>query len=222
MKYYIINWSDDLRKIGYYPQTGLSKGYNPTLDNSHRKVDQFNFPDFIPNLELELHENAIPTNFIMRIGATFGIIIDDKFKNLLQQFNLPPHHFYKIKVSYNNVILNYYWFHYIVDDFWDYIDLENSTIKITHNTNHENFKIKPIKSIQNLIEIRTNLERGFYLTANELILKKNLPYDIFSLTNELYYPPIISERLKNKLDDECMTGYEIKLFDKIIAIKKPQ
>jgi hypothetical protein len=220
MNYYIINWSDDLKKIGHYPQTALLKGYNPTLSNSHRQVDQFNFPDFIPNLELELHENAIPTNYIMRTGATFGIFIDEKFKNVLQQFSLPPHHFYNIKVTHKNKLLNYYWFHYIVDDFWDYFDLENSTIKIAHNLNHKNFKIKPIKSIQNLIETRTNLERGFYLIANELILKKHLPYDIFKISDGIYYSEIISETLKNSLENKQMTGFEIKPFDKIINAEK--
>jgi|GEM_PF-4022124 len=38
MTYFTLSASRDEKEIGFYPQTTLAKDYNPTLDNSHRKV----------------------------------------------------------------------------------------------------------------------------------------------------------------------------------------
>ena len=94
MKYYSINKvSDDLKAIGHYPQLEFRKGYNPNK-NGCWNVERNNFPDFIPNYELELHPKAKPTNFLPIYSIGFGMIVDKNLKEVLSNFKLPKHHFY--------------------------------------------------------------------------------------------------------------------------------
>ena len=81
MKYYRINSDyDNLEVIGHYPQTSLKKGYNPSLPDSHWAVEPHSFPNFIPNLELELHKDANATDYL-------NLVI---FQGLLLVGNLEP------------------------------------------------------------------------------------------------------------------------------------
>ena len=41
-----------------------------------RNVKYSEFPDFLPEVELEIDANAVPTNFLERAEATFGMIVD--------------------------------------------------------------------------------------------------------------------------------------------------
>ena len=127
MKYYTINPSDDLKVIGHYPQTELrtDKGDNVRI-NGYLAMRPDIFPDFVPNFKLNLHPKATPTNFLPTSPASFGWIVDVKLKSILENHTLPKHHFYKIKVFYNEQILDYYWLHYIVDDFYKFVDKDNS------------------------------------------------------------------------------------------------
>ena len=130
--FYSIGRSDDLKEIGYYPQADLRPGYNPR-QNGHFMVKHYEFPDFIPNLELDLHPKANATNYLdSTAGLTSGFIIDAKFKEILSSFKLPRHHFYPIKVYKDDKLLDYYWFHYIVDDFWQYLDKDKSMAEIVY------------------------------------------------------------------------------------------
>ncbi|WP_111626043.1 hypothetical protein [Gelidibacter algens] len=130
--FYSISRSDSINEIGHYPQADLKKGYNPRK-NGHFMVKPYEFPDFIPNLELELHPKAIPTNYLdSTAGLMNGFILDKKFKELISSFMLPKHYFYPIKVFQSNLLLDYYWFHFIVDDFWEFIDTEKSSAEVVY------------------------------------------------------------------------------------------
>uniref|UniRef100_UPI000555B3CD hypothetical protein n=1 Tax=Aquimarina pacifica TaxID=1296415 RepID=UPI000555B3CD len=124
--YYTISRSHNLKEIGYYPQTSIAKGYNPVLYDGHRNVKVNEFPDFIPNYELDLHSKAKPTSFIHHSVANFGWVINGRLKDIMESYNLLDHHFYKMKLHHNGITLNYFWFHYIVRDFWKYLDKEKS------------------------------------------------------------------------------------------------
>ena len=135
MKYFEIDWDyDNLDVIGHYPQTSLKKGYNPRLPDSHRQVKPHSFPDFIPNLELELHDKAYPTDYIQKF-VSFGMVVNTKFKNILKQFKLPPHAFYPIKVYHKGALLEYFWFHYAINDFFSWLDKEESKALIYDDKN---------------------------------------------------------------------------------------
>ncbi len=39
MKYFTINWSDNLEEMGFYPQLTLNKDYNPSSLYGHWNVE---------------------------------------------------------------------------------------------------------------------------------------------------------------------------------------
>lgn len=220
MKYFLIGASDNINVIGHYPQTELRNSYNPSLPNSHRQVHPHNFPEFDPNLELTLHEKAIPTDFIEKSGASFGMIINAKFKNIIEQFNLPPHRFYPIKVFQKGHLLDYYWFHYVVDDFWKYLDKENSKAVIFDDN-------KNFEAIQNLSldldpEEYKNLEYfelpyNQHLRWEQISFKPDFPnYDLYQ-TKSFGLDTFLSHKLITALEDAGITGFETKPYDKIIC-----
>lgn len=90
MLYFKIFNSGDINEIGHYPQTGLRKGYDPRLPNSHWQVKHNEFPDFIPNYELELHPYAVATNYLDGTGDYSGFLVDGAFKKVLEVHKLPP------------------------------------------------------------------------------------------------------------------------------------
>ncbi|MHA7056064.1 hypothetical protein ACWGOQ_0002520 [Aquimarina sp. M1] len=213
MKYYNIGISDDLEIIGYYPQTELKKGYNPRR-NGCFDVNNHSFPDFVPNYELELHSKAFPTGFLPRAGASFGMIVNEKTKRVFQEHILPPHAFYPMKVYHNEIILKYYWFHCIPNDFWRLIDAENSFAEVF------NFKTRTVVRkilINSRDQIINEIKKNKYpLTLRLGNLKMNsdfFNYDFYKI--DAFNHKIISKRLKNALEAADVTGHITTPFDKI-------
>ncbi len=217
MKYYSIGSSDNLKVIGHYPQTEFKKDFNHGTPNSYRNVHPREFPNFNPDLEITLHKNAIPTDYIEKVGPAFGIIINKIFKTVLEQFNLPPHRFYPIKVYHKAELLEYYWFHYIID-IWEFVDIEKSSAQIFHKFKFEVQEIIPIPNLDSILDFKKSLDRKLKLKINSLILKKNHPkYDAIETTKVEYSGVLLSENLVNTLNEAGLTGFETKPFDKIVC-----
>jgi hypothetical protein len=206
--YYRISENVDLEVIGYYPPVNYKPGYNPQGPNAHWNVKGNVFPDFSPELELVIHENAVPTNFLNRMSiCTFGIIIDEQLKEIIEQHKLPPHHYYPIKVYHKKTLLKYYWLHWIVNDFWDVIDYENTLVKRYSYINPANYTFEPIKSKQNLDAFLKKKEIGFNFGYEKMVFRPGFDYDIYE-TQGADWNNLISEKLKNAMDDGGMTGFE--------------
>lgn len=226
MRFFSIGPSDDLKIIGHYPQTDFRMGYNPDLPNSHWKVKPDVFPDFLPNYELELNKDAFATNLIQGTGGYHGMLIDSKFREIIEKFKLPPHKFYPINVYHRGNRLNYFWFHYIMPNLWENIDLENSKICIKHTSNFENYINLPVieeKYVKKLAELSlskfsNNFE--YNIIPDKIILNSSFQgFDIVEIKH-LYYNPLISFRLRKMLYDNELTGFVTKLYKPLIPYKK--
>lgn len=204
--------SGNLNEIGHYPQTSLKEGYNPNLPDSIWNVKYDEFPNFILNYELELHKNAIPTNYIEGISNS-GMIVDFKLKTILEKANLPEHKFYPIKVYQNGKQIEYYYFHYI-NNFLEFIDKDSSTLRVENSINKKNYVILPFltdSSLNTLINYYLmNFE--YSLTLNKVVLKDDFPnYDLFS-NRPFSTDTIISKSLKKVLDENDIRGLDYKLI----------
>lgn len=202
--------------IGHYPQVQFKKGYNPTLPYSHRQVKGNTFPKFSPELELEIDKKAKPTNYLERTSPSFGFLVDKSFKDILEKHNLPAHAFYPIKVYHNNILLDYYWFHFIVDDFWVYLNLEESSGRI-----HRTGKIDMVKEMvhfesrSQVRAIKKNLGFEYKMRADKLVFNQNFPlYDVYQV-KDIEWHDLISERLKMALEEAGMTGFRAIPFDRL-------
>ena len=185
MEYYLLSRSHNLKITGFDPQSKPKQGFNPTLPDSFWQVHPFEFPDFQPKLDLEMHRRAMPTNYLHYGGGlTVGILVDKKLKELLELFHLPPHRFYKIRVYQNNKLLDYYWFHYIIDDFWDYVDLEKSSLKVfpfnpeVEKTRKEAIPIM-IESFNKVQNLKEEFKKSHHIEFYNIAFKTKMPYDIF-------------------------------------------
>lgn len=218
MRYFSIGSTYNLEVIGHYPQTDFRDGYNPTLSDSHWQVKKNEFPDFVPNFELELHDTAIPTDLIDGIGGYHGLLISSKFKDVLQKYVLPSHHFYPIKVYHKNKLLNYFWFHYLVQDIWNGINLKESEIRIQHSSNKDNMVILPLidKSYVKYLNDYFLNKHEFNLLPEKIVLNKNFKsLDVIDI-DFLYSYPLISNELRKTLLEEGLTGFELKLYKKLV------
>lgn len=217
MNYYIINPSDDLKVIGHYPQTKLrvDEGDNVRVDG-YLAVRAYEFPDFTPKYKLILHPRAKPTNFLPKSPASFGLVVDKKLKFILENHKLPKHHFYKIKVYHKDIELEYYWLHFIVNDFWKFIDHNTSYAEYFKYDNPLKVKVLDKIPIINNNQIMEETKKYDYgsLRIGKVVMKNDFPqYDLYE-TQCINYITIISETLKHSLEKEGITGMEIKPFDK--------
>jgi hypothetical protein len=218
MKYYTISHSSELKDIGYYPQTEINPGYNPTLPKSAYNFPRNTFPNYLPSVELKLNDKAISTNLIDKSTIlSFGIVVDKEFKQLLETFNLPPHRFYPIQVFHKNNLLDYYWMCYIVDSF-EYIDKKKSILGIYHFSSFELKKTIPFPS--NKIKLIKYKESKDILMFHKIYFNENFPnYDLinFSSREGQYLPCLFSERLLRELQKRNLTGITYRQFEKIIS-----
>jgi hypothetical protein len=218
MTYFTLSASRDEKEIGFYPQTTLAKDYNPTLDDSHRKVFWSKFPNFNPVYNLELNANAIRTDYLDAIDITTGFVISPRFKAILETCHLPPHCFYPIKVEHKGMTLDYFWFHHIAD-IYRHIDLMASSVTIFHKFNFKIIENLKIESLEKVKKLKSSLPFDQGMRFNEIVLKRDFPdYDVFDLT-DIQFVSLISERLLDKLQSAKLTGYQAKSYEIIKSSK---
>lgn len=212
--YYSYSFSNDLKVIGHYPQVSLKKGYNPRLPESHWQVKKDVFPNFCPKLELELHDKAIPTDYL-HFSDLNGIIISGKFRKILELHKLPRHRFYHIKVYHHNILLEYYWFHYIIDDFWNSINKKESYAEIVNINTFPNIEGKiPIISKDQILLDKKKYKTPYHLRVGKIqMISQTKAYDFYEIQG-LGYHIVFSEELVLNLRKNEITGLIFSAFEK--------
>lgn len=189
------------------------------MRNGHRNVRPDQFPDFIPNYELELHPRARATNFIHRAGAGFGFVMDALPKDILEKFKLPRHHFYPMKVYHNGKTLPYFWFHYIVDDFWDWVDRDQSIAVIQDI--RKNYEVVDTFDLDLSVDEIKKLKKTFpyYLKTKwqKLVFKSGFPYDFYKSRNIMVFE-FIGEDVAEAFEKAGVTGLEINYTKNIVVL----
>ncbi len=215
MKYFNIGLTNDISVIGYYPQTERTQKRGYHIDNfkSELNVHPDLFPDFEPIYGLDLHPNSKQTDLIDKASLDFGFVVSEKLKLILEMFKLPPHKFYRIDVFGANI--QYYWLHYItkIDK---YLDMKNTEIEIYNN--RPPFIVQEVKifnSYNEMIEFKKNLPYNLAVRYKKITLKSEFPnYDLFEVTGIQYFT-LISQKLKNELFHQDISGLEIIEFNKL-------
>ncbi len=215
MNYYIIDWDyDNLDVIGHYPQIEYDKGNNFNSPNNIRKVNPHEFPNFIPEINLKFHNKSKITNFI-ESPNTKAIYIDENFKEILVNFNLPKFKFHPLNVKFKSETLHYFWFQFLREDFWEYLDKNKSKAVITDNK--QNFEVVgefDLNMAVNEMHTFINTELPYHQNTKweKLVFKKGFTkYDIYQ-PKIIDNPIIISERLLNALQDANLTGFKVKPY----------
>ncbi|MGB3145715.1 MAG: hypothetical protein WBB24_16570 [Maribacter sp.] len=221
MNYCKFQNSTDIKEIGDFPQSDMAKFYDPKAHDSFWNVKYTEFPDFVPNLQFKLNPRAKTTDIVSAVGLSHGFVVNDSVRLLLKKFKLPEHAFYPLKLFTKNSTLDYFWFHFICNDFWEWIDMENSKLylrSILPDRRSEILEeINLIKASTELVSIFNNRPRLTDFYWDKIIFNRNFPkFDIFSLSSPSLHV-LISEDLNVSFKTNNISGYEVSELCKILV-----
>ena len=176
---------------------------------SSKLLDNASFPESDDlNLNFQLEEKAKRTNFLSNSSiAALGFVIDDKVETLLGSMNLSEHRIYATPViEKGETLSNYRWLHFKEDEnaILSTVDWNNSTfVKTNLFLKEGNVKIGSAEEYQRLSaeDHMITYEPECLSFKDKQILNK----DMFTL-GSLFYGVIVSERLKESLEKEKITG----------------
>ena len=216
MAFYLIGSLSSEDEIGQYPQTIRTKkaGYHIDSEASEKNVKQGSFPDFQPRYGLDLQTNSVETDILDRGSLDFGMVVSEKLKNILHDYNLPDHRFYPIDVY--GTQLQYYWFHYITN-LYQFVQFDLSEFEIFDVINQKIIEEVKFDSITELKEIRNDLVMriGMTLRIKNIKLADSFPqYDLFDFTVPSSFT-LVSDTLKNRLLNDKITGIVFNDFHSI-------
>lgn len=218
MKYFVIENSLNKKIMGKVEQ---SKDY---IHNCHVWddpcfIDRFPFQEIKINPILSnpiLHSSSKLTDkiWVSSIGFTYGsMVISNKLKFLLEEFNLFGLQFFKTFIIQNNTKIEDYWQTHISKQAFELLDFEKIDFfykkRINENVIHE--KINNINSIDDFMKYKQEIDlpTEFYFT--NLVLK-NEKFDFFFLPHYINGTGkgIVSNRLKIEMEKQEITGIEFR------------
>lgn len=208
MKYYTLTTTTEIKKIGFYPQTDLSEESEFFSPFSSFRPRISIIPDEIPKFKIIINDKAIPTDIIERISVSYGLIVNNNLKTILENQKLPNNNFFQIEVMWKNELLNYYWFH-SYDNIFQYIDMNLSQFSIEQYGIISRFYFNSESYfIEKKMESMNDFTKTFKL-ENIVFLDSFPNYDLFNFENVT----IISDKLLNLFKEKNISGYEAKPYD---------
>ena len=142
-------------------------------------------------------------------NSHWGILINEKIKRIIVNFNIPTSKFYSFILLENRIIIKDYYLFRFYDDIFQYIDMERSKFILKWRdviqefcfTSKDFFKSKKRKTFE---DFETKL------IIKEVYLLNSFPkYDIFHFEGI----NIISEKLLNAFQENNITGYEVSEYN---------
>ncbi len=190
-----------------YPQVkSMTKGYDLNAANSVWALHEVrnNKPKFKPNLDgFVLYKKAGLTDAISAgyIGGR-GLLVSDRFKKLLQKFNLTNHIFYPATVIKDDKTHKYFWMHLVDSDF-----RKNVVFSKTKFSNWPKLKLKDYKDYLRFDkeEDEFGLLRAGFVTLDRKFDKTLDLFMISAFDQNLY----ASQNLINTIKENKITGVEI-------------
>ncbi|WP_343671048.1 hypothetical protein [Chitinophaga sp.] len=213
--YYSFSPSTDINKTGIYPQAiSDTKPFEWLLPPMNEQVRLDRFLTFEPDFEIILNHNAYLTDVVDRASLSFGLVVNQKVKDILTSFKLPDCRFYQIKVKQEDCLFDYYWFHFYTDLF-NYLDYSETTFEIYRISDFKVMETFSISSREELQAKRKSLDFQRHIRLKKMILTAEFPsYDVM-VDNVFSFSTFISKKLKDAFIESGVTGYDIKQYDLI-------
>jgi hypothetical protein len=167
--------------------------------------------DPIPNLaiNLEVYSKSKVEDVMAGFNSFKGLIISEKLKNLFSNFALPPFKLYPLTLKHkNNTYNNYYWVHVLLlPDNPSPISFEKTQFFKSSDIGEPQMS-SPVY-VKNFEDAR--LKKVSIYAGGELYLNKEaLKFDLFAFRGIPTKCYLISERLKQVLIKDQITGITIK------------
>ena len=218
MKYFAIESSLNEKFMGKIPQV---KEY---IHNCH----VYDEPKFIGRFSLEkieiqpilsnavLYSNAKQTDFINTygdVGFSFGNLISNKFKDILDKFNCYGFQFFKTYLVQKNQKFETYWQSYKYDFPYQYIDFERTTFLFKDRDIDKNIinQVISFNTIDEFLLFTNKIRYPKWIFFKDISFTENMDLDFFALRyTEGGHNGVVSEKLKIEIEKEGLTGIEFR------------
>lgn len=205
-QYYILKPAVGTKETGMaYPAVESYEDYDFKGFNSVYNLDSDCFPDFTPDIRFKLAKGAKLCD-VMGQGtiSACGLLINEKVKEVLEQFNLIPHKYFSATIEDKGVIHQYFWVHFVWEDGIKHLDFENSKFQI--NEFGDNLGEVEIETYKELLDKQTEL--GFMKTVynyQSLMIDVNFDLFIHPFNKTIY----VSEKVFTSLTHKSFKGIEL-------------
>lgn len=211
MEFYKFFASLEVDDIGTYPQCTYNRAVVenfPTI----MEMEPDRLEPQIPILELKLNEGAKITSVISS-SLPFGLVVNQNVKRILQRNNLPPHRFYPINILGGQNGISYFWFHYVIEDFFEVVDMKRSILKIIHITDFDKpLQLLTLEDELTIRDIKKDLSFEHGLKFHKIYFTEKIrKYDLYGMRYVEHYT-FINEKLRKELEEEAFTGFEVKFL----------
>ena len=212
MKYFVIKNANEPDITGnVFSQISEHKSW--VWDN-HNFLRGLN-PNELPEKEFELnylilHRWSKLTDFLSDSLIFMGFIFNTKVKNIFENHRLPSHKFYRTFIEAKGVTLkNYYWF-FPINQLSKDIDFDNSLFLISNRFVEAEIFDDEIKftSISEIIKFE-KYNPNKRVRPKRIKMLSKISLDIFQF-GIFSFDWIISETLKNAIERNEITGYDLK------------
>lgn len=219
MKYFAIHFTLNEKIAGRIEQV-KEYIFNCNVDSNSRFIDKFPFQkiDIEPILAIPiLHPKAERTDFINvngSIGFSFAsIVISEKLKNIIENFNINGIDFYKTSIIYNTVEFSNYWQTHITHIPYEHIDFDKTTFNLKDRDNNRqvvNLEMK-FDNTENFLDYVNKINYPRQLRFKDIFFKEGMNLDYFFMRYlEANSYGIVSERLKNEIEKNSITEIEFR------------
>lgn len=218
MKYFAIEYSLDEKIVGKIPQAkDFEHHCNVVTEPSF--IDRLFFRKIVEKPILSnviLQEKANQTdliNTLSSVGFSYGsIVISNKLKVILEQFNCYGLQYFSTYIVQKNQKFDNYWQTHIYEFAYQYIDFNSTTFKLKDRDCNRNMITKDVKfnDMDEFLQFTDNIEYPKMLSFNAIFFNKNINLDFFSLRYDEGIKGIVSERLKNEIEKQEITGIEFR------------
>jgi hypothetical protein len=218
MKFYSINGSLNKKIVGNSDQV-INVIHHCDIWEDPKFIDIIDFKkvDFEPiTSNAILEKNAKLTDLINAncSGFSLKLLISDNLKNILEKYSENKCQFFKSPVIQNKEIIDKYWITNPYSFNMEFIDFKKSIItarvrKKEGGTEKVFLKINTLDDFLRSIEYYWDREE--IVTINNILLINNIMDDFFILRHvEGGVKYIVSEKLKQEIEDDGCTGIEFQ------------
>jgi hypothetical protein len=192
--------------------------YDYDSPHSEGNLSQFELPDYEPQFsDLILTKQSVLTDFVGDGGAigSAGFIVSNRVKMILSDFKLGPHRFYPLRLvslkEKKAIEGHYFWLQIVIVDYFDWIDYKNSKFVIRNRLKKtdEDLEVNKAKDLKKLTD-EFDIGSMRSIAFSKIVLNEKYEqnaYDLFYLFH-VARPAIVSKKLKDRLNEEKITGLE--------------
>jgi hypothetical protein len=221
MRYKILVNSLEKKIIGKYPQSSLIDSSVEfmelwkQMEKNENNGKDWNKLFLNHNVNISISQSTKLTDFLMVVNTSRGIVINDNFFSVLNNFNLPESVKLNVQVflqKKNLVHCNYRWIN-IESTPYKYIDFEKSIFQVNNYINDSLVADFQLKNEDELKLKILNLKFEDVFFPKILFLKKEFNFDFFRFDffqSGNYY---ISENLEKSLFANNLNGWTTKLSE---------